>query len=41
MVLWAEVTPMVGMLMIPKACAYMWTVLIGYWAMKEKARKIR
>lgn len=40
-VLWAEIVPMVGMLMIPKACAYMWTVLIGYWAMKEEARKIR
>lgn len=32
---------MVGMLMIPKTGAYVWTVLIGYWAMKEKARKIR
>lgn len=39
-VLWAEVMPMVGMLMIPKTCAYVWTVLIGYWAMKEEARKI-
>ncbi len=39
-VLWAEVMPMVGMLMIPKTCAYVWTVLIGYWAIKEEARKI-
>lgn len=39
-VLWAEIVPMVGMLMIPKTCAYVWTVLIGYWAMKEEARKI-
>ena len=39
-VLWAEVMPMVGMLMIPKTCAYVWTVLIGYWAMKAEARKI-
>lgn len=39
-VLWAELVPMVGMLMIPKTCAYVWTVLIGYWAMKEEARKI-
>ena len=31
---------MVGMLMIPKTCAYVWTVLIGCWAMKEEARKI-
>ena len=39
-VLWAEIVPMVGMLMIPKTCAYVWTVLIGYWAMKEEVRKI-
>lgn len=39
-VLWAEIVPMVGMLMIPKTCAYVWTVLIGYWAMEEEARKI-
>lgn len=39
-VLWAEIVPMVGMLMIPKTCAYVWTVLIGYWAMKEEARKV-
>ncbi|MDE7324370.1 MAG: hypothetical protein K2N73_16985 [Lachnospiraceae bacterium] len=29
-VLWADVIPMIGMLMIPKTCAYVWTVLIGY-----------
>lgn len=34
-VLWAEVIPMIGMLMIPKTCAYVWTVLIGYRAMKR------
>lgn len=33
-VLWADVIPAVGMLMIPKTCAYVWTVLIGYHAMK-------
>ena len=33
-VLWADVNPMIGMLMIPKTCAYVWTVLIGYNAMK-------
>lgn len=33
-VLWAEVVPAIGMLMIPKTCAYVWTVLIGYKAMK-------
>ena len=26
----------IGMLMIPKTCAYVWTVLIGYKAMKEE-----
>ena len=35
-VLWADVVPMVGMLMIPKTCAYVWTVLIGYNAMKQE-----
>lgn len=35
-VLWAEIVPMVGMLMIPKTCAYVWTVLIGYQAMKNE-----
>ena len=28
-VLWADVNPLIGMLMIPKTCAYVWTVLIG------------
>lgn len=32
-VLWADVVPVIGMLMIPKTCAYVWTVLIGYKAM--------
>lgn len=35
-VLWAEVIPMIGMLMIPKTCAYVWTVLIGYRAMRSE-----
>ena len=35
-VLWADVVPMIGMLMIPKTCAYVWTVLIGYTAMKRE-----
>lgn len=34
-VLWADVVPMIGMLMIPKTCAYVWTVLIGYKSMKN------
>jgi magnesium-transporting ATPase (P-type) len=33
-VLFAESYPLVGMLMIPKTCAYVWTVLIGYRALK-------
>ena len=36
-VLWADVNPLIGMLMIPKTCAYVWTVLIGYNAMKAEA----
>ena len=36
LVLWADAVPMVGMLMIPKTCAYVWTVLIGYRAMKNE-----
>ena len=35
-VLWANTIPMIGMLMIPKTCAYVWTVLIGYNAMKKE-----
>ncbi|MDE7339587.1 MAG: hypothetical protein K2N80_03365 [Lachnospiraceae bacterium] len=37
-VLWADTIPMIGMLMIPKTCAYVWTVLIGYFAMKKECR---
>lgn len=33
-VLFADAVPAVGMLMIPKTCAYVWVVLIGYKAMK-------
>ena len=33
-VLFADSIPVVGILMIPKTCAYVWTVLIGYNAMK-------
>ena len=35
-VLFAEKIPMIGMLMIPKTCAYVWTVTIGYLAMKNE-----
>ena len=37
-VLWADVVPMIGMLMIPKTCAYVWTVLIGYKTMKNSMK---
>ena len=37
-VLWADAVPFIGMLMIPKTCAYVWTVLIGYRAMKKECR---
>lgn len=40
-VLWAHVVPAIGMLMIPKTCAYVWTILIGYNAMKEECKEIR
>lgn len=35
-VLWADALPLIGMLMIPKTCAYVWTVLIGYRAMRRE-----
>lgn len=34
-VLFADIYPMIGMLMIPKTCAYVWTVWIGYSDMKN------
>lgn len=37
-VLWASAVPMIGMLMIPKTCAYVWIVLIGYFAMKQECK---
>ncbi len=38
-VLWADTIPMVGMLMIPKTCAYVWTILIGFHAMRKETAK--
>lgn len=35
-VLFADAVPAVGMLMIPKTCAYVWTVLIGFQAMRKE-----
>lgn len=38
-VLFADAVPAVGALMIPKTCAYVWTVLIGYWDMKRSQKE--
>lgn len=35
-VLWADTVPVIGMLMIPKTCAYVWTVVIGYQDMRKQ-----
>lgn len=38
-VLFADAVPAIGILMIPKTCAYVWTVAIGYRAMKGSLPK--
>lgn len=35
-VLFADTMPLIGMLMIPKTCAYVWTIVIGYRDMKHQ-----
>lgn len=40
-VLWADTFPLIGMLMIPKTCAYVWAVMIGYCAMRKEQENIR
>lgn len=35
-VLFADTIPAIGALMVPKTCAYVWTVLIGYQAMQRE-----
>lgn len=35
-VLWADVSPMIGMLMLPKTCMYVWMVVMGYKVAKNK-----
>lgn len=35
-VLWANVSPMIGMLMLPKTCMYMWIVVMGYRQAKNQ-----
>ncbi|MEG2010206.1 MAG: hypothetical protein RSB53_07265 [Oscillospiraceae bacterium] len=37
-VLWADAIPAIGALMIPKTCAYVWTILIGYFDMRKQAK---
>lgn len=37
-VLWADTIPLVGMLMIPKTCAYVWTVAIGFADMRKQLK---
>ena len=39
-VLWADSIPLIGMLMIPKTCAYVWAVLMGYFDMRRHNRKV-
>lgn len=34
-VLWADVSPLVGLLMLPKTCCYVWMVVMGYRCMKD------
>ena len=38
-VLWADTVPAIGFLMMPKTCAYVWTVLIGYVSMTKAIAK--
>jgi hypothetical protein len=37
-VLFADSIPVIGILMIPKTCAYVWTVAIGYNAMRKEKK---
>jgi hypothetical protein len=34
-VLWGDVHPLIGMLMIPKTLAYVWTIYIGFSEMRR------
>ena len=38
-VLWADTIPAVGELMIPKTCAYVWIVVMGYREMKQPGQR--
>lgn len=37
-VLFADIIPAIGVLMIPKTCAYVWTVFIGYNDMRQRLK---
>ena len=37
-VLFADIVPIIGVLMIPKTCAYVWAVLIGYIDMRKNIK---
>lgn len=39
-VLWADVHPMIGMMMLPKTIMYIWIVVMGYRALKKKNSNI-
>ena len=38
-VLWGNVFPVVGVLMIPKTLAYVWIVLMGYNELRLESKK--
>lgn len=40
-VLWGDVYPLVGMLMIPKTLAYVWTIFIGFLDMRNGKRAVQ
>ena len=40
-VIWAEQVSWVGSLMIPKTCAYVWTILIGFMAQRKELQKMK
>ncbi len=39
-VLWVDVIPWLGFLMIPKTCAYVWTICIGFADMLRSQKKL-
>ncbi|MGN0596003.1 MAG: hypothetical protein ACI4J1_01565 [Ruminiclostridium sp.] len=40
-VLFADAVPLIGMLMVPKTCAYVWTVLIGFNSMRKSKKELQ